>query len=488
MAATIVNIKGRPGAVRTLAVVVAFSTSAAVASPPDPVPSPSIGPDLVMSGIGTGGIAIDDGDVNGTGVTTYGTVGGVTAFSVQTVSCNIGDSPLTWFQWQALHPLFGAQLYRYSVVNGAGRFEQVGLNWLKHGFCADDFARCSLLVNPEQLPVTQPDCDGLGPFRTDIYGAALNAAQANLGARSEVNPWLSGATYPFPPVLSYGQTGDAIYKRLQVSNSELVPGDQYVMEIVGVAPGEPGPNRFNNYSHRLASLSGSTLTLSGPTRAMEPAILAWKRLDPQVRVSWVSPLGSADGRVGLASRAYQIAPGLWRYEYALFNQNFDAAVSSFAVPIVQRAVVTNAGFHDVAYHSDEVFTGEDWGVTRGAAAAAWALGADFPTSPNANALRWGTTYNFRFDCDAPPAPAPGSVTCSAFKVQAGFTLTAVTPAPPPCPGDLNHDGFTNTQDLTMLLVGFGTSVTPGCCADLNADGVVNTADLTALLAGFGCAP
>ncbi len=57
---------------------------------------------------------------------------------------------------------------------------------------------------------------------------------------------------------------------------------------------------------------------------------------------------------------------------------------------------------------------------------------------------------------------------------------------PPCPGDINGDGHTNTVDLTALLGSFGASVTIGTFGDLNYDGAVTTADLTIMLGSFGC--
>ena len=67
-----------------------------------------------------------------------------------------------------------------------------------------------------------------------------------------------------------------------------------------------------------------------------------------------------------------------------------------------------------------------------------------------------------------------------------FTVQSITPCTPAgCVGDLNGDNAVNTADLTILLGGFGTSVTPGSGGDVNGDGVVNTADLTQLLGRFG---
>ena len=67
-----------------------------------------------------------------------------------------------------------------------------------------------------------------------------------------------------------------------------------------------------------------------------------------------------------------------------------------------------------------------------------------------------------------------------------FVGPYATPAPT-CAGDINHDGFTNAADFTILAGNFGNAVTPGADGDLNGDGVVNAADFTILAGDFGCA-
>lgn len=67
----------------------------------------------------------------------------------------------------------------------------------------------------------------------------------------------------------------------------------------------------------------------------------------------------------------------------------------------------------------------------------------------------------------------------------GSSQITVQSPPPTCPGDINHDGRTNTADLAILLGQFGQSG-PGLSGDLNGDNTVNTADLVILLAAFGC--
>jgi hypothetical protein len=68
----------------------------------------------------------------------------------------------------------------------------------------------------------------------------------------------------------------------------------------------------------------------------------------------------------------------------------------------------------------------------------WAS-ATFAANPNANAIRWGTTYNFRFDANS--APTAGTITIGPFK-DAGSVQTqgdvpggSTPPATPYCFGD-----------------------------------------------------
>ncbi len=57
---------------------------------------------------------------------------------------------------------------------------------------------------------------------------------------------------------------------------------------------------------------------------------------------------------------------------------------------------------------------------------------------------------------------------------------------PPCPADVNGDGFVNVLDLVQLLLCFGDPATPPCDTgqDINQDGFVNVNDLIAVLLSF----
>lgn len=62
------------------------------------------------------------------------------------------------------------------------------------------------------------------------------------------------------------------------------------------------------------------------------------------------------------------------------------------------------------------------------------------------------------------------------------TLDAIFASTPPCPGDLNGDGFVDLVDLNILLKMFGE---PSAGADLDGSGIVDLPDLNIVLANFG---
>lgn len=62
----------------------------------------------------------------------------------------------------------------------------------------------------------------------------------------------------------------------------------------------------------------------------------------------------------------------------------------------------------------------------------------------------------------------------------------IYPDLPACTGDINRDGRTDTADLVILLLYFGTTGTFGTPGDLDYNSNVNTTDLVLMLSRFGC--
>jgi len=190
-------------------------------------------------------------------------------------------------------------------------------------------------------------------------------------------------------------------------------------------------NDNNNASYRELTVTGSgtawtfSLTAGQTTQREKPAILAWQAIDPTVQVQNID----TDGRLILAWKVTEVTPGTWHYEYALHNLNSERGVQKFALP-VGGAMLSNLGFHDVDYHSGDGVAnvntdGTDWSVSNTAGTLAWES-QTFAVNQNANALRWGTLYNFRFDANVPPTS--GSITLTPFKSGTNMVVTAQVPS------------------------------------------------------------
>lgn len=360
----------------------------------------------------------------------YGSSGGISAYSVGTESCNRGDVPVEWVSSTNQHPVIAQNLYRYKD----GRLEQLGQSWLKHGFLSVNGSACDTCIQPPNGGAQ------LGVGCSDPYWASLNGDQTRLGPRSEVNAFTGVFVMPHSV-----PSGDALLKgRIQVPDTDVTPADnvgaRYFVEGQYVTPDDAGAgNGLNNASYREVQLeSDKSLTPIGSTTESTPAIMAWADLDATVTARRVDVPG--EGSFFIAYKASDNGNGTWRYEYALFNLDSDRSARSFAVPIEASTVVSNVGFHDVNSHSGEPYDLTDWAVTvdPGGGWVTWSTD-DYATNVNANALRWGTMYNFWFDADSPPVS--GSAQIGLFRPGTPSSLNEGTIAPGAGASLIFTDGF-----------------------------------------------
>ncbi len=301
---------------------------------------------------------------------------------------------------------------------------------------------------------------------------------------------MNAATGVYPwPYTADGQGGNTIYKRLQVATVDLANANSlYFIEGQYVALDDAtAGNDNNNASWRRVNISGShNLSFVGSTVQQEAGIFAWQANDGAVVLTHIDV--PSDGRFTLGYKVSDNGDNTWHYEYALYNMNSDRSGQAFRVPVPASVTLTNIGFHDVPYHSGEPWAGTDWTVTTGGGEIVWASETQ-SANPVANALRWGTLYNFRFDADAPPTTADLGI--DLFKAGSPSSMTVSAEGPEgvvlPCPTDVNGDGVTNVLDLIELLLCFGLPNAPPCDMrqDVNCDGTINVLDLIDLLLEFG---
>ncbi len=382
------------------------------------VGEPLVGPDVIV------GVLYSVGN--------YSNFGGTDAFSFGTVSCNIGSQNLQWVAATNQHPVIGQNVFRLKN----GRFEQIGQAWLKHGFTALTNNDCGC------------GCNGVGGTQlgvgcSDPYSAGLNGGQDGQGPKFEVNAHTGYFEYPYSEG-NQGPTGNSIYKRVQVAISDINPtlngGGQYFVEAQYVTPDDAAAShQNNNCSYREIDFTDDNfdgnwdvdLAAGSSTQREQPAIRAWKDNDATVTETNVQVPN--DGLVIVSSKATSLGGGMYHYEYAVQNVNCDRSIGSFTVPFQPGTVVQNVGFHDVAYHSGEPYDGTDWSSSVSSSDVTWTT-QTYHNNSNANALRWGTLYNFRFDANS--APITIHTTLGIFKPGApnAVTATAVVPAgsPPMC--------------------------------------------------------
>jgi hypothetical protein len=365
-------------------------------------------------------------------VARLGTLDGISAYSIGTTSCNLGTCWVNWFANTPEHPVFGQNLFRLK----GGRFEQIGQSWVAHRFYALSWIYCE----PDCLPTNGQH---LGVNCSTANSATATASQFGLGPKFEVNA--SSGTIEFP-YTDQGVTGSHIYKRLQVRNEDLDPalnpGALYFIEGQQVSEDDAAAGQqHNNASHRqvivVDSAGSFNLVVTGSTRQEEPAIHAWAANDPDVFLETVDV--PDDGRFFIASQVTPLGAGMWRYEYAIQNLNSHRSARSVSVPVPSDAIVAGLGFHDVDYHSGEPYDGTDWTATVETAPVpnvTWTT-ESFDVNPDANALRWGTLYNYRFDTNAPPTE--GALTLGLFRPGTPDEISVPTVVPEPCDEDATCD-------------------------------------------------
>ena len=402
------------------------------------VPTRTSGPDVIV------------GDLPD--VEQLGSAGTQVGVAVATTSCNNGDQPVDWFALpQTDHPVVPQNLYRMSGgTDNTERFEQIGQSWLKHTFFALEDDACSFGCNTSGCVTGSQLCPGC----SDPYDASLNGDQDQIGSRAWVNPF----TGDFPSNANdhTGHRHDGVSHRVRVEvddlNQSLNQGATYFAEAQYVAPSEytwcqahpTECNMYNNASYREYSVSGTTsfsFSPVGNTVRMLAAIWAWTG----ATVNRLEPDPGNDGFWFMGYKVTSPSAGVWHYEYALYNMNLDRAIQSFSVPLGPGVNISNIDFHappqEPGWSNDGTFNNQGysstpWTVTQTADSITWNT-ETFAQNQNANAIRWGTLYNFRFDADQPPQSVNATVgyfkTGSPMMVAIQAPAGAGTPSPTPTP-------------------------------------------------------
>lgn len=380
------------------------------------------------------------------GLAQFGSSSGTrVGLAVGTDSCNLGNVPLNWFaNPNNDHPVIPQNLYRMSGgASNDERFEQIGQSSVKHAFTALQNDLCNLGCSPTSS-------QWLGVGCSDPYSASLNSGGANnsLGSRAWINPFTGAYPRNDSPTPNNSHAGHShtgpshrILVEMNDLNTTMNAGATYYVEAQYVTPHEyawcqanPGQcNMANNASYRRYNVNGTTsFTFSavGATVQEVAAVTAW----PGATVAKIEPAPGTDGFGLIAYKVTNPSPGVWHYEYAIYNQNLDRAIQSFGLPISASTNLTNIGFHAPPQHpgwandgtvGSAGYSSTPWTPNRGANDLTWTT-ETFAQNQNANAIRWGTLYNYRFDSDRPPQATMATI--GFFKTGAPIQVAVQGPS------------------------------------------------------------
>jgi len=367
----------------------------------------------------------------------------IDAIAVGSAACNVGTEPIAYEQFTTHHPVIRGGMFR--LLNG--RFEQIGTSWVLHEFFAtNESGQCAQMC-------TTPDEGGyaLNPGCSNLDSGLLNGAWSQVSPASTINAF-EGTNTGFPE----GNNGTRpVDFRLQVHYSDLDPalndGALYFVQSHYVAEDDAAAgNGENNASYRQAlvaynaTLDTYNVSVTSSAREEQPAISAWKEFDPDVMQTKARVPG--EGLFIVSAKVTDLGDGFWRYEYAVENLNSDRSAASFGIPVDDYVTVRNVGFHDVDYHSGEPYSREDWTATREGGGLRWAT-KSFDGNPNANALRWSTLYNFRFDADICPHERTAWIELFKPGIPEAISVETIGPENYCDPLDIDHDGTENCSDL-----------------------------------------
>ena len=406
----------------------------------------------------------------------WGTVSGITAYSVGTTSVNLGDVDLEWYASTNRHPRIPQNAFKFD----RGRLIQIGQSWCKDGFCALQQSQCG---NCQPAGGGCPEL--LGPGCSDPYSSSLNGDQSGLAPRSQCNPATGFFVYPPQNLPAAAPT---LGRRLQIRSIELNPNattedarfymDAFYLHIQDYEAG----NHLNNGSYRRfnvgeLSSSGYQLSMTGPTNLGLPGIFAWEENSSTVEIETIDIPG--DGRIFLAHDVLDNGNGTWTYHYAIYNLTSDLGVNGFTIPVSSNTTILDREFHDAPSHSGEPYKTYSWAPNIGQGYTGWKT-TEFDVDPNANAIRWATMYNFSLITDTPPTEGPAEI--ETFKDDGSISIDIRIPSAGSNPYDLNGDGIVNGADAGLFISLWGTSGPEG---DFNDDGIVNGADAGMFFAAWG---
>ena len=340
---------------------------------------------------------------------------------------NVGTADVPW--WEKLsgtfapynndqHPYLVWDVYR-EIDN---RFEQVAQSGLKHAFFSTN-VNCSC-----------PGGNILGTGCGDIYGVGSNNRSDALGLRPELesfsglwdscgsffDPDCVGPPGPSPEITSGStSTGE---NRLTLDPNDIVPNlymqAWYVVRDDINIFNSMGYKRFSpTFSNNIWSMNTSATFNSGP------AIYNYVPKNTMNLMQASQTLSTNEGHLTVAVKVIELGGGLYRYNYAIENYDFDPQLNVYHIPFD-----TSASLSDTVFVDPDKNASNNWSFSR--------TGNVLNIAENvSNSQDWGQLFSFSFTTNI--APAKSNIVLGVANPINNSTISALSLAPI----NLFSDGF-----------------------------------------------
>lgn len=317
---------------------------------------------------------------------------------------NIGTADVAWY-WKFTgsflpynndqHPYLNWSIYR-EIDN---RFEQIGLSGVKHAFFTINSV-CSC-----------PGGQVLGLDCEDVYGLTNNDDSEHLGPRDEINAftgvWNNCGSF-FDPLPCTGsqvnQSSQLGQNRMLINKSDLTDAGNTQMFFQAWYVIRDDINIFNSMGYKpiAPTPSGAGWNINEGNAS---SFKNGAALDNYVTPNSISTLQASqtittsEGHFTVAVKVIDLGTGLFRYNYAIENYDFDPKFINYHIPMPDSIQFTNGVFVDL-----EQGTANSWQFSR-------SNNTLNITGNAANQQGWGELYSFSFTSNT--APARGKITIDA---------------------------------------------------------------------------
>jgi len=309
------------------------------------------------------------------------------------------------------HPFLNWSVYREID----GRFEQLGYSGVKHAFLTINI-NCTL--NCSDMNILWLGCE-------DVYGVGTNDASSVLGPRAEIEAnaglWENCGSFfdPKPCTGSQQNNSNATDEnRLVASKGDLVDVNNVAVYMQAWYMIRDDINIFNTMGYRQISPvdnGGSWNMNMGPVFKQGAALDNYITPNTITATQASSTVATGEGLFTVAVKVVNLGGGLYRYNYAVENYEFDPRFINYHIDFPTGALLTDTYFND-----PEQDASNDWQFVHDNDVLSIAGNAQ-------NEQDWGMLFSFSFTTDL--VPTTGTITIDVAQPVINLTVSATVLVP-----------------------------------------------------------